>query len=102
LNMPANAGSLVLNVTATGDWSVLNEAEWLTAEPNDQGVLTLTFEANEGAERSATITLVCGEAQTVIAISQQEGQRIGVNPTSLSFSPEGGTLEIGVSANVSW
>ena len=102
LNMPANAGSLALNVTATGDWSVLNEAEWLTAEPNDQGVLTLTFEANEGAERSATITLVCGEAQTVIAITQQEGQRIGVNPTSLSFTPEGGTLEIGVSANVNW
>ncbi|MBO5759052.1 MAG: endonuclease/exonuclease/phosphatase family protein [Rikenellaceae bacterium] len=102
LNMPANAGSLTLNVTATGDWSVLNEASWLTAEPNDQGVLTLTFEANEGAERSATITLVCGEAQTVIEITQQEGQRIGVNPTSLSFTPEGGTLEIGVSANVSW
>ena len=76
LNMPANAGSLTLNVTATGDWSVLNEASWLTAEPNDQGVLTLTFEANEGAERSATITLVCGEAQTVIEITQQEGQRI--------------------------
>ena len=102
LNMPANAGSLTLNVTATGEWSVLNEAEWLTAEPNDQGVLTLTFEANEGAERSATITLVCGEAQTVVEITQQEGLRIGVNPSSLSFTPEGGTLEIGVSANVSW
>lgn len=102
LDMPASAGSLKLNVTATGDWSVLNEAEWLTAEPDDQGVLTLTFEANEGAERSATITLVCGEAQTVVEITQKEGLRIGVNPTSLSFTPEGGTLEIGVSANVTW
>jgi endonuclease/exonuclease/phosphatase family metal-dependent hydrolase len=28
--------------------------------------------------------------------------RIGVNKTSLSFAPEGGTLEFGVSANVTW
>lgn len=102
LTMPSNAGSLKLNVTATGEWSVANTASWLTATADDQGVLVLSFQANEGAERSATVTLTCGEAQTVISITQEEGVRIGVSPTSLSFAPEGGTLEIGVAANITW
>ena len=102
LNMPANAGSLRLNVTATGDWSVINMAPWLTAEPDENGVLNLSFKANESSERSTTITLVCGTAETKIKIIQAEGYKIGVNPTSLSFAPEGGTLEIGVSANMTW
>ena len=102
LNMPASAGSLKLNVTATSEWSVINMAPWLTAEPDEDGVLNLSFKANESSERSATITLVCGEAETIIKIIQAEGYKIGVNPTSLSFAPEGGSLEIGVSANMTW
>ncbi|MBP3425560.1 MAG: endonuclease/exonuclease/phosphatase family protein [Rikenellaceae bacterium] len=102
LSMPANAGSLKLNVTATGEWSVENTASWLTASANEEGVLVLSFQANEGAERSATVTLTCGEAKTVIKITQEEGVRIGVSPTSLTFAPEGGTLEIGVAANITW
>lgn len=102
LNMPASAGSLKLNITATSEWSVINMAPWLTAEPDENGVLNLSFKANESSERSTTITLVCGDAQTVIKIVQAEGYKIGVNPTSLSFAPEGGTLEIGVSANMTW
>ena len=102
LNMPANAGSLRLNVTATSEWSVINMAPWLTAEPDENGVLNLSFKANESSERSTTITLVCGTAETKIKIIQAEGYKIGVNPISLSFAPEGGTLEIGVSANMTW
>lgn len=102
LNMPASAGSLRLNVTATSEWSVINMAPWLTAEPDENGVLNLSFKANESSERSTTITLVCGTAETKIKIIQAEGYKIGVNPTSLSFAPEGGTLEIGVSANMTW
>lgn len=102
LEMPSNAGTLKLNVTATGEWSVENTASWLTATANSEGVLELSFEANEGESRNATVTLTCGEAKTVIKITQKEGVRISVSPTSLSFTPEGGTLQIGVSANVTW
>ncbi|MBQ8863866.1 MAG: endonuclease/exonuclease/phosphatase family protein [Rikenellaceae bacterium] len=103
LTMPANAGSLKLNVTATGDWSIANTEKWLTATQDESGVLVLNFEANEGGERTATVTLTCGDATTVIKITQQEGARIGAAPTSLSFTPEGGTLEITVAAtNITW
>ncbi len=102
LRMPSTAGALTLNVTATSQWSIENSASWLTATTNEEGVLVLSFEGNEGPERTATVTLTCGEAKTVINITQEMGIRVEVAPTSLSFSPEGGTLEIGVSANVTW
>lgn len=52
------------------DWTFDGGAEWLTAERSDSG-LVLTAAPNETDEmREATLSFICGEAETSLSLSQ--------------------------------
>lgn len=62
-------------VTANGEWTLNNTADWLTLSPEkgDKGEVEVSVKASENttaSERVATITLNCGDTQTKINVTQ--------------------------------
>ena len=66
--------SLNVEVQASGDWNYEGEAEWLTIEKNESGVV-LTAAANEtGDARNVDVVFVCGEASDTLYLDQLAGE----------------------------
>ncbi|MBO5759425.1 MAG: endonuclease/exonuclease/phosphatase family protein [Rikenellaceae bacterium] len=99
--MPANASTLLVKVTANGEWTATSDASWCKAECTAEGLL-LTLEANASELRTANITLTSGEATTSITLSQEADGSIEVAPTELTFDAAGGSLNVAVNTIIKW
>ena len=99
--MPANASTLLVKVTANGEWTATSDASWCKAECTAEGLL-LTLEANASELRPANITLTSGEATTSITLSQEADGSIEVAPTELTFDAAGGSLNVAVNTIIKW
>ena len=113
----AAGGSNSVVVTANNTWNISrptyngSSSGWLTVAQTlvnrfDAGTKTVEIMADENKttnERTASITFVCGKAETKVTVVQQAaGARLTVNKDKLNFSSEGGEELFTVDANVSW
>lgn len=76
LTFDATAGSQTVTITSNVNWTASSDQSWLSVSPtsgSNDGVLTVTTQANPGEPRSATITLTNGTLTTTISVTQAGG-----------------------------
>ena len=98
LAFPAEGGSVPVQVTAIGDWSVKDLPEWLTASTlsGSQGESTVTFTATAAEEtREDEFTIECaGKAQTMKAIQVTEASETPVTPIADAIAAGAGNFRV--------
>ena len=76
LEFTQEAGSQEIKVTATREWKVEYDAEWIAVTPdrgqgsNDEQKLTVTVTENTGANRTAKVTVTIGMVQKAFNVNQ--------------------------------
>lgn len=92
-------GSVSLTTTAGCNWTAVSSAPWLTitggSSGSGSGTISYSVGANIGPARSATIT---AGGQT-FTINQASGCTYSINPTSQSFTGNGGSGSFSVTAS---
>lgn len=88
-------GNETIDVTANVNWTVSSNESWLTVSPasgSNNGSITATATANDGAERSAVITITDGTVSTLVSVIQKGEAASGGDANDLFFSEyvEGG------------
>ena len=80
ISLAYDNSTATFTVRNVGSWSVWSDAEWLSFDPssgvgdgNTYTIVTVTAEANEGAERSAVIYLQSSGKKLEIAATQEAG-----------------------------
>ncbi len=109
LSVPSGAGTAAFSVSNGGsgimNWHVSENAPWLTvtggASGTNSGTVSISFSANAGNERAATITITAEGADnspTTVQVTQASGVQpvLSVLPTSLTVpakpAPPGGAI----------
>jgi uncharacterized delta-60 repeat protein len=97
-NLPTNGGSGSINISAPSgcSWSAVSRVSWiaLTGATDGDGNGTVTFTAEEGS--SGLTGLIIVAEQTFVVRLGADPCTFTVNPTSSSWSADGGTAAIGV------
>ncbi|MDE5975315.1 MAG: family 16 glycosylhydrolase, partial [Muribaculaceae bacterium] len=88
MTMGGQESSSTMTITANAAWALTTDSEWLTVSPSsgNKGETVVTVKATENtsaSERSAKITLTCGESKSEIKVSQM---------SDAVTTPEGYTL----------
>lgn len=95
-------------ITCPVSWEATSDAEWATPTPasgTGSGILTVSCQANEGAERIAYITIT-GEDTTPDSV-QVSVQQLGTNslavvPSAISVSAASGSIVFSVYTTTAW
>ena len=97
-----NGGTASIDVTSPSShctWSALASASWITitsdSSGSGNGTVTYSVSANDGAARSATIT-IAGQTHTVS--QEQGGCTYTISPASRSVDNDGGAYNVTVTA----
>lgn len=99
------SGTMSFSVNSNIDWSVSDDADWLTATKTDENTISVSFEANASTEsRTANISAEGsgGVSETVTLIQLTEGVTFEVSPVSENVSAGSGTTSFSVNANIDW
>ena len=80
LNIDGTGGSQVVTIKSNTNWVVTGTSSWLNVSSmsgSGNGQITLSASNNEtGQNRSCTLTIIAGDAQTSVSVSQGPGQII--------------------------
>lgn len=105
LNVGKEAGSIVFNIVSNQKWTVSSDQAWASLSTNagsNDGIITISYEANPQAVRQATITISGGGIEAKIKLNQSAGLEA---TASISLNPLGyakGTFTISVQSNTGW
>lgn len=106
--VPATGGTVSVGVEATIPWNVYDNYSWLSANPTSgtgNGVVSIYYLPNQSYSPRTGYVYVLGtngEAQQVSIYQEAGTPTLSISPSSLSFTADGGTANVAVSANVSW
>lgn len=98
-------GTLSFSFNATSDWSATTSAGWLTLNP-DSGIagdfnVTVKAAANDTPDdRSATITVQCGDVVKTVSVQQKQKDMLTLSKSIFEVGEEGGRITVDVSCNV--
>ncbi|HNW60852.1 MAG TPA: BACON domain-containing protein, partial [bacterium] len=100
------AGSVPFTITSDTNWTVSDDADWLTVNPaNGHGSSTLTaaFDANPNtSSRTATITVIADDITRTVTVVQAAAYYLTVTPASQSVANSAGSTTFALSSNTSW
>lgn len=90
--------------TATLDWTAASDQDWLTVEPRagQAGEAAVTLRAAQSEldeERTATVTLTCGDDKKTIDVTQKVACILILDQSSISVAAEGGKVTITAKSN---
>lgn len=103
----ADAGNLQVNISASVNWTVSEQCDWLSVSPENgsgNGTITLTYLENESFDdRVCTISL-SGDGVTSTVELTQEGvvAYMDLNPVTKDVTWEAGDFQVDVSTNTDW
>lgn len=103
--VPATSGTVTFSVRSNLDWSITENADWLTAEKTNSTILSVSYDMNLLFEsRTAVITLSGpGVDDQLVTITQEKsGAVLVVNPFSKSVESNAGSVDFNVSSNIIW
>lgn len=102
-NVTCAAGTTTFSINSTCSWTVTESASWFSVSPTSgtgNGTLTVTYDANSGADRTANITVsVTGLTPVTITVNQTGCCPLSVTPASQSVTPCAGTTSFSVVTN---
>jgi len=90
-------------VSSNVEWSVANDADWLTVTKTSASSILVSYEANASIDPRAasfTVTGTGGVADTVTIIQESEYIYLDVEPDSIHVSADSGSTTFTVSTNV--
>jgi len=101
------AGSTTFTVVSNTDWTVSDNAAWLTVNPangNNNGTLTADYSENTTtSQRTGTITIIGGGITRTVTVTQAAGSAIlTVTPSNQSVSNDSGSTTFSVESNINW
>ena len=101
--MPNASGTTTFTVSSTVEWSVDDDAAWLTATKTDESTISVSYEANAStSSRTANIKAVgTGEVEETVTVTQAAAT-FDVSPNSRSVTDVSGTTTFTVSSTVGW
>ncbi len=100
-----SADSVDFTVTSNVNWSVSDDAGWLTLNPSsgsNNGTVTASYTENTGAERIANITFSASGVSDVVRTVTQEAKSLAVTPANYDVSSSADSVDFTVTSNVSW
>ena len=101
------SGSTTFTVQSNTDWTVSDDADWLTVSPasgNNNNTLTATYTENTTtSQRVGTITVAGGGITRTVTVTQSEGSAIlTVTPSARSVANGSGSTTFTVQSNTDW
>jgi hypothetical protein len=100
-------GSTTFTVTSNSEWTVSDDAAWLTVSPNNgsgEATLTITYENNTSTnQRVGTITITGGGITRTITVTQSEAPfTLAVSPSNQTVANSQGSTTFTVTSNTEW
>ncbi len=101
------SGSTTFTVESNTNWTVNDDAEWLTVSPineNNSDTLTATYTGNTTiSQRVGTITVTSGGIMRTVTVTQSAGSAIlTVTPSNQSVTNASGSTAFIVESNTNW
>jgi alpha-mannosidase len=104
-NVASVSGSTSFAVTSNVDWSVTDDAAWLTAVRIDAATINVTYNENAStSSRTANIVVTGtgGITETVTVVQAPANATLDVSPNSRSVTSPSGSTTFTVTSNVDW
>lgn len=107
-NLGYNAGNSSLTIQSDCNWELSSESVYFSVTAGSgNSVVTFTYPENtSSAATTGNILLQYGksilESQITIPVTRAQKPTINVNPTSLLFDGQGGSLSISIDSNINW
>ena len=103
----STGGSITLEVTANGEWSITNHSNWCTpsiTSGTTSATITVTVAQNEDEARRGTIIFQHSGGPTIYYEVTQNGINTDnfVDPTALIFDASGGTKTFDINTTDEW
>ena len=102
LTFGCNGGEQAVDITANFEYEYSTSADWLTIEKSEKGISVTVPNYVDVEERTAEITISnekYGISEVVKATQRAFVPEWTIEPESLTFTVEGGTQEIAITAN---
>ena len=98
------SGTTSFAVSSSVEWSVEDDASWLTATKTDGSTISVSYEANAStSSRTANISASgTGGVEETVTVTQAAAAIFDVSPNSRSVSSTSGTTSFAVSSSVGW
>ena len=103
INAPIEGGVFTVVVTSALDWTVENNASWITTDNINPTSVDFIVAANDNSalERSAEVVFSNGESNDTLVITQDK-LYITADVDLVEFGSQGGKKQITITSNVSW
>ena len=103
IELSGEKGSRSVQVTATGSWTAATDAAWCKAAKAGKAVLVSVERNESGAQRTATVTLTCSDAQATISVIQNAiPSKVSVSPSEIIADATELGSSVKVSADTEW
>ena len=103
---PSDGGEDTFEIDSNTDWTITNEADWLTIEPmkgNGYYNVTLTASASDlYDDRNTVITIKAGDKTEAFTVTQKYAEALLVTKNKFDIPQEGGEFSIEVQSNISY
>lgn len=108
-SLQADGETISVKVTASGFWTVNNDAEWLTVSPmSGVGSMSISLSAGRnstGKSRTAKVTVTCGSKSNICTVTQEAAtvdETLSVSTSTMQFVVAGEARTFSISSNSSW
>lgn len=104
---PSDGGEDTFEIDSNTDWTITNDADWLTIEPmKGNGYyynVTLTASASDlYDDRNTVITVKAGDKTEAFTVTQKYAEALLVTKNKFDIPQEGGEFTIEVQSNISY
>jgi hypothetical protein len=107
LSLPATpAGTTTFNITTYCDWTISESLTWLSVSPasgTGDATITVTYDANTGAQRTGNIGVnVNCTTPVTIGVTQGGNSTLIVSPATRTVPANAGSTSFAVTSNTTW
>lgn len=103
---PSKGGEDYFEIESNTDWSISDNADWLTIEPiegNGNCSITLTATASDVYDdRNTVITVKAGDKTETFTVTQKYAEALLVTKSKFDIPQEGGDFTIEIQSNISY
>ena len=106
IQVSAEAGIAELLISTNTNWTVGENADWLSAPASGSGtaIIQLTYEQNQAITMRETVVTIAGSSLSADATLQQAGAEpmVSVSPENLDVMYLAGSVNFGITSNTDW
>ncbi|MBN1182533.1 MAG: hypothetical protein JXB49_09625, partial [Bacteroidales bacterium] len=106
-NVSSDAGSTSFIITSNTNWTISDDASWLTISPEDgtgNGTLTVTYAENTSTSQRVGIITINAEglSSQAVTVTQSAQNMLSVSPTNRNVGSDAGSTTFTINSSTSW